>query len=72
MTDWTQLTESFDFAVLGVPNDMGTQYRSGARMGPRGIREASTLYQFGHKDVEGKGRRRSRICIVNINSCIFI
>eukprot|EP00434_Breviolum_minutum_P041831 symbB.v1.2.037214.t1/scaffold5429.1/size27318/1 len=44
LTDWTQLTESFDFAVLGVPNDMGTQYRSGARMGPRGIREASTLY----------------------------
>ena len=51
LTDWTQLTESFDFAVLGVPNDMGTQYRSGARMGPRGIREASTLYQFGHKEV---------------------
>ena len=37
--------------VLGVPNDMGTQYRSGARMGPRGIRESSTLYQFGHKEV---------------------
>lgn len=73
LTDWTQLTESFDFAVLGVPNDMGTQYRSGARMGPRGIREASTLYQFGHKDccfgreVEGKGRSRSLISIVNIN-----
>jgi len=50
-TDWTQLASaSADFAVLGVPNDMGTQYRSGARMGPRGIREASTLYQFGHKD----------------------
>ncbi|CAE7658208.1 AGMAT [Symbiodinium sp. CCMP2592] len=40
-----------DFAVLGVPNDMGTQYRSGARMGPRAIREASTLYQFGHAEV---------------------
>mmetsp|Transcript_68538 Transcript_68538/g.150790 ORF Transcript_68538/g.150790 Transcript_68538/m.150790 type:complete len:349 (+) Transcript_68538:1-1047(+) len=51
-TDWTQLASaSADFAVLGVPNDMGTQYRSGARMGPRGIREASTLYQFGHKEV---------------------
>ena len=50
-TDWTSLkSASADFAVLGVPNDMGTQYRSGARMGPRGIREASTLYQFGHKD----------------------
>jgi len=37
-----------DFAVLGVPNDMGTQYRPGARFGPRGIREASTLFSFGH------------------------
>jgi agmatinase len=51
-TDWTKLgTAKADFAVLGVPNDMGTQYRSGARMGPRSIREASTLYQFGHKQV---------------------
>src|SRR5699024_8782869 len=36
-----------DIAVLGVPYDMGTQWRSGAKMGPRGIREASTLYSFG-------------------------
>jgi agmatinase len=27
---------------------MGTQYRAGARFGPRGIREASTLFSFGH------------------------
>ena len=27
---------------------MGTQYRPGARFGPRGIREASTLFSFGH------------------------
>jgi agmatinase len=37
-----------DVAVLGVPFDMGTQYRAGARFGPRGIREASTLFCFGH------------------------
>ena len=36
-----------DVAVLGVPNDMGTQWRSGARMGPRAVREGSTLYSFG-------------------------
>lgn len=36
-----------DVAVIGVPNDMGTQWRSGARMGPRAIREGSTLYSFG-------------------------
>lgn len=36
-----------DFAILGVPNDMTTAWRSGARMGPRSIREQSTLYGFG-------------------------
>ncbi|WP_338469726.1 agmatinase [Niallia sp. XMNu-256] len=36
-----------DVAVIGVPNDMGTQWKSGARMGPRAIREGSTLYSFG-------------------------
>lgn len=52
LTDWTQLAASdAQFAVLGVPQDMGVQYRSGTRMGPRAIREASTLYQFGHAEV---------------------
>lgn len=37
-----------DVAVLGVPNDMGTQYRPGCRFGPRAIREASTMFSFGH------------------------
>lgn len=48
-TAWEQLaTLNADVAILGVPNDMGTQYRAGARFGPRGIREASTLFSFGH------------------------
>ncbi|SBT14072.1 agmatinase [Vibrio celticus] len=37
-----------DFAVIGAPFDMGCQYRSGARFGPRAIRQASTLFSFGH------------------------
>lgn len=37
-----------DVAILGVPYDMGTQYRAGARFGPRAVREASTLFSFGH------------------------
>jgi len=37
-----------DIAILGAPFDMGTQYRAGARFGPRAIREASTLFSFGH------------------------
>lgn len=36
-----------DFAIIGVPNDMTTAWRSGARMGPRSIREQSSLYGFG-------------------------
>src|SRR5471032_1639736 len=45
-TDWDALDA--DVAILGAPNDMGTQWRSGARFGPRAIREASTLFSFGH------------------------
>ena len=37
-----------DVAILGAPFDMGTQWRAGARFGPRAIREASTLFSFGH------------------------
>ena len=44
--DWDEIDA--DIAVLGIPYDMGTQYRSGARFGPRAIREASTLFSFGH------------------------
>jgi agmatinase len=35
-----------DVAVLGVPWDEGTTNRSGARMGPRALREASTQWAF--------------------------
>jgi len=44
--DWGAIDA--DVAVLGAPFDMGTQYRPGARFGPRAIREASTLFSFGH------------------------
>ena len=44
--DWDQIDA--DVAVMGAPYDFGTQWRSGARFGPRAIREASTLFSFGH------------------------
>lgn len=44
--DWDAIEA--DVAVLGAPFDFGTQFRPGARFGPRGIREASTLFSFGH------------------------
>jgi len=44
--DWQNLDA--DVAILGAPYDFGTQWRAGARFGPRAIREASTLFAFGH------------------------
>ena len=44
--DWDALDA--DVAILGAPFDFGTQWRAGARFGPRGIREASPLFAFGH------------------------
>ena len=45
-TDWTAIAA--DAAILGAPFDAGTQWRAGARFGPRAVREASTLFSFGH------------------------
>lgn len=44
--DWSDLNA--DVAILGAPFDFGTQWRAGARFGPRAVREASTLFSFGH------------------------
>lgn len=44
--DWDDIDA--DVAILGAPYDFGTQWRAGARFGPRSIREASTLFSFGH------------------------
>jgi len=46
MADWSAIDA--DACILGAPFDAGTQYRAGARFGPRGLREASTLFSFGH------------------------
>ena len=44
--DWDAIEA--DVAVMGAPFDFGTQFRAGARFGPRAVREASTLFSFGH------------------------
>ncbi|MCP9481310.1 agmatinase [Shimia sp. CNT1-13L.2] len=46
VSDWDAIEA--DVAIMGAPFDFGTQWRSGARFGPRGVREASTLFSFGH------------------------
>ena len=39
-------TADADVAVVGIPWDQGTTHRSGARMGPRALRDASTMWAF--------------------------
>jgi agmatinase len=46
IADWDAIDA--DIAILGAPFDFGTQFRAGARFGPRAVREASTLFSFGH------------------------
>lgn len=46
VSDWAAIEA--DVAVLGAPFDGGTQWRPGARFGPRAVREASMLFSFGH------------------------
>jgi len=46
VADWGNIKA--DAAIMGAPFDFGTQFRAGARFGPRSIREASTLFSFGH------------------------
>jgi agmatinase/guanidinopropionase len=43
----TRALDGVDVAILGVPFDSGTSYRSGTRFGPRKIREASLMI-WGH------------------------
>ena len=45
VADWAAIDA--DIAILGAPFDGGTQFRPGARFGPRSVREASTLFSFG-------------------------
>ena len=46
VADWDAIEA--DVAILGAPFDFGTQWRPGARFGPRAVREASTLFSFGY------------------------
>jgi agmatinase len=40
---WAETAEGLDVALLGIPYDGGTSYRTGARFGPRAVREQSSL-----------------------------
>ena len=73
--DWDAIDA--DFAILGAPFDFGTQFRPGARFGPRGIREASTLFSFGHAGAydhedDVTYLENDRVCIVDIGDADII
>ena len=38
-----------DIAVIGMPYDLGTSVNTGARFGPRGVREASSYNCYAHE-----------------------
>ena len=42
--------DRMDVAIMGVPFDIGTSYRPGARFGPAGIRQASRTLRSWHPD----------------------
>lgn len=48
--DWDQL-DGADVAVLGIPIDTASSFRSGSRFGPRAIRDASMFHAFGPEGV---------------------
>src|SRR3977135_2429692 len=43
--DWDKL-DGADVAVLGIPIDTASSFRSGSRFGPRAIRDASMFHAF--------------------------
>ena len=45
---WAESAEGLDVALLGIPYDGGTSYRTGARFGPRAVREQSSLIRPWH------------------------
>jgi guanidinopropionase len=43
-----EISEAVDVGLVGVPFDIGLNYRSGARQGPAGVREASRIIRRVH------------------------
>jgi agmatinase len=54
----------FDAAVIGVPFDIGTTYRSGTRFGPQAIRRISALYGTYNYEMGVDLRESLKLCDV--------
>lgn len=47
---YTRELDNVDIAIMGVPYDAGVTYRSGAKVGPRGLRDVSmSVMSFNHR-----------------------
>ena len=67
---YTKDLDGVDVAVTSVPFDLGTSHRSGARMGPRTIRENSTNLCWGIVDHWGFDPFES-LAVVDYGDCSF-
>lgn len=62
--------QGVDVAVTGVPYDLGTSNRSGARLGPRAIRSISSMLSWG--TVQGwEFDPFNKLAVVDYGDCVF-
>ncbi len=61
------ISDEVDIGLVGVPFDLGVNYRSGARQGPAGVREASRLIRRVHPT---SGIKPFEICnVADLGDC---
>ena len=67
---YTRDLEGVDVAVMGVPFDTATTNRPGARLGPRAIRNASTIMAW-EKPYGTKFDPFDKLAVADIGDCLF-
>ena len=58
---WAPSPANLDVALVGIPYDGGTSYRTGARFGPRAVREQSSLIRSWHPVLKVHPFQRLRV-----------
>ena len=67
---YTRELEGVDVAVMGVPFDTATTNRPGARLGPRAIRNASTIMAW-EKPYGTRFDPFDKLAVADIGDCLF-
>ena len=57
-----EVSPDVEIGLLGVPFDLGVNYRTGARQGPSGVREASRLIRRIHPTTGVSPTAEYRVC----------